>query len=135
MGSLIGVLLGAAASYWVFSDARGRGYSFSGALLWSIGTFLLLIIFLPLYLLFGRRRSQPTKKQESAIEQNTIDVEAISVTEATVHCPMCGKEVKEDFKLCPYCGNSLKPKCERCGRELEREWQVCPDCQTPAARK
>ncbi|MCM0758492.1 zinc ribbon domain-containing protein [Sporomusa sphaeroides DSM 2875] len=125
----LSLLIGAIAAYWVYNDARGRGHDLTTALLWSVGTLAALYIFLPLYLLLGRKQPVPSKRIEEV-----IDVEAVPVEE-TIKCPMCARRVKDDFKMCPYCGFSLKPACTSCGQELNREWRVCPYCQTPADTK
>lgn len=46
-------------------------------------------------------------------------------------CPACGKNVREDFSLCPHCGSSLKTACSRCGYPLENGWRLCPNCSEP----
>jgi RNA polymerase subunit RPABC4/transcription elongation factor Spt4 len=124
-----GLLIGAVAAYWVYNDARGRGHELGTALLWALGTIAALIIFLPLYLLVGRKSPMKPKRN-----QDFIDVEATPVEE-TIQCSMCARKVKEDFKICPYCGFTLKPTCSSCGKELNREWRVCPHCQTPTDAK
>lgn len=122
-------LIAAIAAYWVFNDAKGRGHNMSTALLWAVGTVAAMIIFLPLYLLFGRKRPVNPRRDE-----NIIDIEAVPVEE-TIKCPMCARRVKEDFKTCPYCGFTLKPTCPSCGKELNREWRICPYCETPTDAK
>lgn len=125
----LSILIGAVAAYWVYNDARGRGHELGTALMWAVGTMFALLIFLPLYLLFGRKPSiKPYRSQE------IIDIEATPLEE-TIKCPMCASRVKEEFKLCPYCGFTLKPGCSSCGKELNREWRVCPYCQTPTDSK
>jgi len=47
-GTIIGVILDLAIAIWVYTDAQRRGMN---AILWAIGTFLLCIVFLPLYLI------------------------------------------------------------------------------------
>ncbi|MDU4960136.1 MAG: zinc ribbon domain-containing protein [Sporomusaceae bacterium] len=134
MGSTIGLLLAGFAAYWVYTDAKSRGNSRSYCLLWAVGTFAVLFIFLPLYLLFGRKapkREQPERLQDP----NTIDVEATAVAEADMTCPMCGNPSREADQYCSACGNALKPRCGNCGRPLQREWTECPDCQTPVGQK
>lgn len=126
----ISLLVGAVAAYWVYNDARGRGHDLGSALLWAVGTAAALIIFLPLYLLIGRRSAMKPRRN-----QDIIDVEATLVDEETIKCPMCAGRVKEEFKICPYCGFTLKPVCPSCGKELNREWRVCPYCQTPTETK
>lgn len=126
----VSLLIAFVAAYWVYNDAKNRGHESSTAILWALGTFAMLIVFLPLYLIFGRKT--PIKKAPR--DENIIDVEA-TVVEDSINCPMCGSKVKEDFKICPYCGYTLNPKCENCGQELKRDWKVCPNCQTPAVKK
>ncbi len=125
MMTTFGLLVAALAAYWVYNDAKGRGQATGTALLWSVGTLAALVVFLPLYLLLGRK--QPVKPRRN---DDIIDIEAIPVEEL-IKCPMCASNVKDDFKACPYCGFSLKPACTACGKELKREWRLCPYCQTP----
>lgn len=48
VGNLIGLVIAAAIAIWVYKDAEARGMNGIG---WAIGTFLLCIIVLPIYLL------------------------------------------------------------------------------------
>jgi hypothetical protein len=41
---------------WVFSDAKSRGMEGGSASLWSLGVFLLLIVFLPLWLIIRPKK-------------------------------------------------------------------------------
>jgi len=125
---MIVLVIGAVAAYWVYNDARGRGHGSTTALLWALGNMFIPYIFFPLYLIFGRRLT-PVRRAEPA-----IDIEGVPVEEL-MHCPMCGSKVKEDFKVCPYCTHTLKPKCESCGKELERHWRTCPYCDIPVNPK
>lgn len=128
---IFAVLIGFIAAYWVYTDASKLGQERTMVLLWSIATFFMPILFVPLYLLLGRK---PNAKRHH--DRQIIDVEATVVDDKEkIHCPMCGSKVAEDFKLCPYCGFALKPKCEKCGQELNREWKACPYCQTPTVEK
>ncbi|OGL47604.1 MAG: hypothetical protein A2161_15440 [Candidatus Schekmanbacteria bacterium RBG_13_48_7] len=43
-------------------------------------------------------------------------------------CPKCGKLIKDDFLICPYCRMPLKSKCNHCGRTVEKNWAACPFC-------
>jgi len=43
-------------------------------------------------------------------------------------CPYCGKEVIEDFTICPHCGFALKLKCHECGKPVSPEFKICPFC-------
>jgi len=128
----ISLLIPILAGCWVYNDAKTRGQTTKSAFLWAAGTVAMLIVFLPLYLIIGRRQQQPMRPRQN--DEKTIDVEA-TVVEETVACPMCASKVKEDYKICPYCGYTLTPKCEICGQELKREWKNCPNCNTAASQK
>lgn len=43
-------------------------------------------------------------------------------------CIHCGKHIKRDFKVCPYCSAELTNKCPNCGSEIMADWNVCPKC-------
>lgn len=43
-------------------------------------------------------------------------------------CTGCGKEVSDEFKFCPNCGENSKNSCVSCGLELKSEWKCCPAC-------
>ncbi|MBP2656818.1 MAG: hypothetical protein H6Q73_4387 [Firmicutes bacterium] len=124
----LGLIVAGFAAYWVYNDAKGFGYDNGSAAMWALGTFLLLIVVLPLYLVIGR------KPQYKRREEPTIDIEGTAV-EDTMLCPMCGGKVRQDYNACPYCSHTLQPKCTQCGRDLEREWRTCPYCQTPTPGK
>jgi RNA polymerase subunit RPABC4/transcription elongation factor Spt4 len=129
MMTIIGFALAAAIAYWVYGDAKSRGHETGTAIMWSVGTFALMIVFLPLYFIFGRKPKMTRKE-----DPNIIDIESVPVEETT-HCTMCGAKVKRDFKSCPYCSHTLQPKCDQCGREINREWRTCPYCEAPANPK
>ncbi len=122
------LIIGVIAAYWVYNDARRFGYATGTALMWALGTIPLPYIFLPLYLLLGRRPRAVSRPPE------VVDIEAVPVEE-TIYCPMCASKVKEEFQTCPYCSHTLRPKCAGCGRELRRDWKTCPYCEAPAAPK
>lgn len=124
----ISLIIAAFAAYWVYTDARRLGHETGTAMMWALGSFAFMIVFLPLYLLFGRKPKGGRRREQ------VIDVEAVPAEE-TIYCPMCGSKVKEEFNTCPYCSHTLRPKCEKCGQELRREWKTCPYCETPARDK
>lgn len=122
------LIAGVIAAYWLYNDARRFGYGTGTALLWAAGTIPFPYVFLPLYLVFGRKPQAVRRPPE------VVDVEGVPVEE-TMICPMCGGKVKEEYKACPYCSHTLKPQCASCGRELRRDWKTCPYCQAPAEPK
>ncbi|MFQ5900322.1 MAG: ATPase, T2SS/T4P/T4SS family [Thermodesulfobacteriota bacterium] len=49
-------------------------------------------------------------------------------------CQCCGKTVRDDFFICPYCGHSILDKCPDCGKKRDVEWEYCPYCQKEFAK-
>ena len=48
-------------------------------------------------------------------------------------CKNCGKQISEDFKLCPYCGEKveeeiLEIQCPSCGKTIKSDFKVYPYC-------
>jgi len=56
---IVGILLATLAALFVFTHAWTRGLSIWAALAWAAGTFLLLIVVLPIYLII-RPKGRPT---------------------------------------------------------------------------
>jgi len=53
----------------------------------------------------------------------------ISYTKKIKACPICGKQVEENWKICPYCKTELYNICYNCGKEIDSSWIVCPYCR------
>ena len=85
------------AALWVFFDSQKRGYSVGKGLLWAIGVFFLLIIFLPLY--FVARKRKERLAAGSAEPQLSASV---------TPCFYCGRGYEGDPQTCPHCGQNLK---------------------------
>ncbi len=43
-------------------------------------------------------------------------------------CYQCGKQVENDFAICPYCQAELTMHCRACTKVLSPEWHSCPNC-------
>jgi RNA polymerase subunit RPABC4/transcription elongation factor Spt4 len=44
-------------------------------------------------------------------------------------CEGCGKNLKDDWKVCPYCTTPVKiTKCNHCGFDVSYNWNFCPYC-------
>ncbi len=106
---LLGIYVWAVGT-WVFRDATRRGMD---PWLWAtIAVFVPFFIGLIIYLV---ARTDPQ----------------------IVACAKCGRPLRQDFRVCPYCGLSLDRVCTQCGTHLAGDWKVCPQCglsATPSAR-
>ena len=90
-------LLPLVIALWVFFDSQKHGYTFSQGLLWAIGVFFILIVFLPLYLSYRNKRKQRTPAPGQ-----------IAVLSSSTSCFYCGQPYPGDPKICPHCGQNLK---------------------------
>lgn len=90
--SLIALLVG----FWVFWDAKARGRPDSKAILWGMGTFLMMLVVLPLWLFYFRGK-------EYSDSENRNFIGSIS------RCSSCGGSFKfiPNAKYCPFCGKAL----------------------------
>ena len=82
---------------WVFFDSQKHGYSVWEGLLWAIGVFFALVIFLPLYLYFRSKRRRLAAGARAARSPSSL-----------TPCFYCGRGYEGDPKICPYCGQTLK---------------------------
>jgi hypothetical protein len=82
---------------WVFYDSQKMGYTVWRGLLWAIGVFLVLILFLPLYLV-------ARKKRQRLLTQAGQTPKFFPKTS----CFYCGQRYEGDPPICPHCGQNLK---------------------------
>ena len=43
-------------------------------------------------------------------------------------CRNCGKPIKEEYQVCPYCGTPKNLHCPSCNEVIEPSFQHCPKC-------
>ena len=128
---ILSLLILLAVSIWVYKDAIVHGYSSGSALLWSLGVFFMLIVFLPIYLITRNSKRRTTNHYYDYQQEGPIKVGESSTSSEQIYCFHCGSEVSSKFVHCPYCGSKLKDadrKCQNCGEKLEAGWKVCPKC-------
>lgn len=95
MHTLIYLTANFVIALWVYYDSQKHGYSFGKGLLWAIGVFFALFIFLPLYLFARARRRR--------LAEATADKPLYYRT-----CFYCGKIFEGEPNFCPNCGQNLK---------------------------
>jgi RNA polymerase subunit RPABC4/transcription elongation factor Spt4 len=121
------VLLWAATAYWAYRDLQTRTTN-------PVAPYLaaaLIIIFTPILFLFGvivyrilRPRETVGEANERALAEEAMMVEI----EAQPHCANCGRQVHEDWIICPTCRNRLRRVCPNCSRLVELDWSLCAWC-------
>ena len=104
---------------WVFLDARSRGKDMSSSLLWGMGTFLLLIIVLPLWLFLRPPlgKSYTSDRYSGMREQNS------AFEEQRLFCTHCQQSIEgiNDALFCPYCGQRLSHKKDPINIEADQD--------------
>jgi hypothetical protein len=126
---VVGLLIDAAIAFWVYNDAKKRPMN---AIVWAIGTFLVCIVFLPLYLILRKPvigstgmpgvSPQPmplpptyTPPPQQGLQQPpqytppayTPPPPASASPKQGKFCPSCGAPHEGTVKFCPNCGASL----------------------------
>lgn len=110
MHLFFGVIVDLIAAIWVAWDARRRGMNAAG---WAIGTFLLLILFLPLYLILRKPViAPPTVYPPGSYPAGTYPPGSYppgTYPPGPVRqCRNCGKPFEGDARFCPHCGAPLQ---------------------------
>ncbi|MGH2512329.1 MAG: zinc ribbon domain-containing protein, partial [Candidatus Limnocylindrales bacterium] len=117
----------AATAYWAYRDLQTRTTN-------PVAPYLaaaLIIIFTPVLFLFGvvvyrilRPRETVAEANERALAEEAMMVEI----ESQPHCANCGRQVHEDWIICPTCRNRLRRVCPNCSRLVELDWSLCAWC-------
>lgn len=96
MHFVFGFIVDLIAAIWVAWDARRRGMNSVG---WAIGVFLILILFLPLYLILRKPAiGSPAVYPPGTPMPGTWPAGAARI------CRNCGQPCDGDARFCPHCG-------------------------------
>jgi len=112
-------LIQLALAVWVFIDADGKDQN---PVLWAVLVLFTGIVGVVVYLLASPDLVQ--RAAAAAARPIILDPPA-----ATRSCIGCGAQTETDFKVCPFCGCSLR--CPECDNPLQSGWRICPTCATP----
>ena len=82
---------------WVFYDSQKRGYTLWRGLLWAVAVSLVLIVFLPLYLVARQRKERALPREQETQAPAPL-----------TSCFYCGQRYVGEPKVCPHCGQNLK---------------------------
>jgi hypothetical protein len=117
------VIIWLAFVYWTYRDAKLRNTS---AIFWAIMVLLFNFLGLIIYLIL-----RPPEYIEDIAERD-LEIKRMEMLLDTrsSRCPTCGKEIGNDFVICPHCRKKLKKPCIQCEKPLNLDWKVCPYCKT-----
>jgi hypothetical protein len=82
---------------WVFYDSQKWGYTVWRGLLWAVGVFFVLIVFLPLYLVARKKKERIHATAREAPPPSSANL-----------CFYCRKGYEGSPTVCPHCGQNLK---------------------------
>ena len=118
--------------FWTCRDIRKRSRD---PFLRILAVLVVTVLFIPGILIYLILRPAATQEEEY---QRMLEEEALLQTiEEPLRCPGCGRNVREDWMMCPGCLTRLKKTCHHCKKLMELPWDVCPYCGTlsPGARR
>lgn len=98
----IALILGICMAGFVYYDSGKREVSMGARAGWTAVTFLLGVIGLIGYFIFGRKAK---KVKPTLLNDSVIDVTAEAKVE--VICPSCGNAVPVDLEYCTHCGKKM----------------------------
>lgn len=109
--------------YWTYRDARLRN---TNAIFWAAAVLVLNFLGLIIYLIL-----RPPEFIEDIVERD-LEIKRMEflLASSISRCPTCGKDVKDDYIICPNCRKKLKKNCVQCEKPLNLDFKVCPYCKT-----
>ena len=112
---------------WAWQDMRARSRDPLAQIAATSLVFLLPGFGIVVYLLL-----RPRETLADAYERSLEEEALLQEIEEKPHCPGCGRPVKHEWQVCPYCHTRLKKACinHTCGELLELSWNLCPFCAT-----
>ncbi len=121
-------LMWLASVIWTYRDISSRTRDpISQAVSLSI-VVVLPVIGLPIYLAL-----RPPETLQQAYDREIEQEAILAEIETTAACPSCRRPADPNFRVCAYCGTTLKEPCPRCHELLLHAWRYCPHCATPRA--
>jgi hypothetical protein len=119
-------VLAIAVAFNVVRDARRRSHS------WIFAIFAFLLAFLPPFLgaiiYMVIRPPRPLDEERAMAAEAQILAAPPVVEKGGRPCPTCGRDIEEDFVMCPYCRTQFARRCTACEHTLRLGWPVCPFC-------
>ena len=110
---------------WTWRDMRQRSRDPLAQIAASLMVAVLGIFGLVIYVML-----RPSETLVEAYERSLEEEALLQNIEEKPACPGCGRPIREEWQVCPYCHTKLKKPCVQCERMLELAWNLCPYCAT-----
>jgi RNA polymerase subunit RPABC4/transcription elongation factor Spt4 len=110
---------------WTWRDMRQRSRDPLAQIAASLMVAVLGIFGLVIYVML-----RPSETLVEAYERSLEEEALLQNIEEKPVCPGCGRPIREEWQVCPYCHTKLKKPCIQCERMLELAWNLCPYCAT-----
>jgi RNA polymerase subunit RPABC4/transcription elongation factor Spt4 len=108
---------------WTWRDMRFRSRDPLAQIAASLMVAVLGIFGIVIYIML-----RPPETLAEAYERSLEEEALLQNIEQKPVCAGCGRPIKDDWQVCPYCHTKLKKLCVNCGRLLELPWNLCPYC-------
>ena len=111
---------------WTWRDIRQRSRDPLAQIAAALVVAVLGVFGLIVYIML-----RPSETLAEAYERSLEEEALLQNIEEKPLCPGCGRPVKDEWQVCPYCHTKLKKPCISCDTMLELAWNICPVCATP----
>lgn len=120
----VALLLGICMAGFVYYDSGKRDVSMGARAAWTAAVFLLGIIGLIPYFIFGRKKK---KEEPVLLEDGAIDVTEDATASGV--CIACGAKIPVDSIYCLHCGRKQEELIDAPTENVEeRQEGICPLC-------
>jgi RNA polymerase subunit RPABC4/transcription elongation factor Spt4 len=111
---------------WTWRDVRQRSRDPLAQIAAALLVALLGVFGVVIYIML-----RPPETLSEAYERSLEEEALLQNIEEKPVCPGCGRPVKDNWQVCPFCHTKLKKACISCGELLDLPWNICPYCATP----
>ena len=108
---------------WTWRDMRQRSRDSLAQIAAALMVAVLGIFGIIIYVML-----RPQETLSEAYERSLEEEALLQNIEEKPVCPGCGRPIKDDWQVCPYCHTKLRKPCANCGQMLELPWNLCPYC-------
>lgn len=120
----VALLLGICMAGFVYYDSGKRDVSMGARAAWTAAVFLLGIIGLIPYFIFGRKKK---KEEPVLLEDGAIDVTKDATASGV--CIACGAKIPVDSIYCLHCGRKQEEIIDAPTEDAEKRQEgICPLC-------